>query len=707
MTQSTSIRPSAAATPRSKRLDIQGLRAVAVLAVIANHVFGFPGGGFVGVDVFFVISGFVITSVLLREHGRHGRINFVNFYKRRVRRIMPASTVTLAVTVAAAYLTYLAGRANSVLTDGLWALLFAGNWRFASNGTDYWAKDTPVSPLQHYWSLGVEEQFYFVWPAIVAAVLLFAGVKHARGRALLALSLTALSAGSFAWAVHETATNPAWAYFSTFSRAWELGVGALIAVAAGAFSRIPSAVRPVLAALGLAGIIASLAVITKESAFPAPWAALPVLATAMVIVAGTGTGSGTGRQGPRLLTNRTMTYMGDVSYSLYLWHFPAVILCGALLPGSGPAYYLSALAATAVLSLLSYYFVEQPVLKSAWLSTSPAPRRRFDLARASKRQLTALGLCVAAVVTILSLGVTALVSAGGGAPAAASPSLAASLDGAPGTNQDRLTAELNAALARTDWPELKPSLDVILSDTRPEEDGYGCGKTDLAKPDCSFDSGKSRTVVVMGDSTAITLLPTVRAALGDTYNVRGMTMAGCAALDIHVKADKPQFAEDCAKFQAQSIQTVNAIKPAMVFMSSTSGVLGQLVSGAPEEQAGAEWRQGTANELKSLAPSGAKLFVVAGPPMGKPPVDCATRTSTPQDCEYTVPPSFTITARAMKDATDAAGATFIDTRSWFCSGNTCPAFIRDTPLKRDAVHTTRQYAVLLAGVFKDAVTAAK
>ncbi|GAP56881.1 acyltransferase, partial [Arthrobacter sp. Hiyo6] len=129
-------------------------------------------------------------------------------------------------------------------------------------------------------------------------------------------------------------------------------------------------------------------------------------------------------------------------------------------------------------------------------------------------------------------------------------------------------------------PELKPSLDVILSDTRPEEDGYGCGKTDLAKPDCSFDSGKSRTVVVMGDSTAITLLPTVRAALGDTYNVRGMTMAGCAALDIHVKADKPQFAEDCAKFQAQSIQTVNAIKPAMVFMSSTSGVLGQLVSGA-------------------------------------------------------------------------------------------------------------------------------
>ncbi|GAP56882.1 acyltransferase [Arthrobacter sp. Hiyo6] len=93
--------------------------------------------------------------------------------------------------------------------------------------------------------------------------------------------------------------------------------------------------------------------------------------------------------------------------------------------------------------------------------------------------------------------------------------------------------------------------------------------------------------------------------------------------------------------------------------------------------------------------------------MGKPPVDCATRTSTPQDCEYTVPPSFTITARAMKDATDAAGATFIDTRSWFCSGNTCPAFIRDTPLKRDAVHTTRQYAVLLAGVFKDAVTAAK
>lgn len=710
MTQSTPVRHPTAAKPKTKRLDIQGLRAVAVLAVIANHVFGFPGGGFVGVDVFFVISGFVITSVLVREHDRDGRINFVNFYKHRVRRILPASTVTLIVTVSAAYLIYLAGRANTILADGVWSLLFAGNWRFASNGTDYWARDTPASPLQHYWSLGVEEQFYFVWPAIVAVVLLVAGAKRTGGRVSLALTLLGLSLGAFAWAVHETAENPTWAYFSTFSRAWELGAGAMIAVTAGAFTRIPSSVRPVLAWTGLAGIAASFALISKDSAFPAPWAALPALATALVIIAGTGGGA----RGILPLTNRPMTYVGDISYSLYLWHFPVAILLAAVLPGAGPLYYLAAVAVTAVLSVLSYYFVEQAVLKSAWLGTEARRRRRrFDFVRASTRRRRGLFLLGAATVTVLALAVSTLASSGGtgtgaGAGASAtSASPAGPSSGPEGTNQARLTARLNSALASTEWPDLKPSLDNILSDTRPDEDGDGCGKTDLAQPNCSWDTGKRETVVVLGDSTGITLLPTVRAALGDTYNVRGMTMAGCVALDVTVKADKPQFAEDCDRFKADSIRAINSLKPAMVFLSSTSNVLGLLVSGAPEERAGAEWRQGTVNELKALAPSGAKLFVVSAPPAGKAPVVCATRTSTPKDCQYTVPPSFTITAQAMQDASGAAGATYIDTRDWFCSGNECPAFIGDTPLKRDAVHTTKQYAAILAGVFKDAVTAAR
>ena len=150
-------------TPKPRfRPDIQGLRAVAVLAVVANHLFGFPAGGFIGVDVFFVISGFLITGQLFREHHKQGRISFADFYRRRVRRIFPISTVVIIVTVAASFVIYLTARAQTVAVDGIWALFFAGNWHFAFLGTDYWANTGSISPLQHYWSLAVEEQFYLV-----------------------------------------------------------------------------------------------------------------------------------------------------------------------------------------------------------------------------------------------------------------------------------------------------------------------------------------------------------------------------------------------------------------------------------------------------------------------------------------------------------------------------------------------------------------
>jgi peptidoglycan/LPS O-acetylase OafA/YrhL len=705
MTLSAPAVRSTAAKSKTKRLDIQGLRAVAVLSVIANHVFGIPGGGFVGVDVFFVISGFVITSVMLREHDQTGRINFVNFYKHRVRRILPASTVTLAATVAVSMFIYLPGRVHTILTDAVWAVLFAGNWRFASNGTDYWAKDTPTSPLQHYWSLGVEEQYYFVWPAVVVLVLVVVGSTRTSSRGRLALTLAVPTASSFAWSMYETAANPTSAYFSTTSRAWELGIGALIAIGAGAFARITPRVRTVLAWAGMGGIAVSLMAITKESAFPAPWAALPALATALVIVAGTGGAA----HGIAALTNRPMNYMGDISYSLYLWHFPVVVLLATLIPGRGKLYFLVAILATASLSLLSYYFVEQRVLKSTWLSKDhggPRHDSAFD-SRGSKRGRARLGLFAAAIVGALALIITVVLPSGGSGPVNSAPSSPTRAAPGAGMNQAALTAQLDAALASTSWPELKPSVDTILADSRPTEDNDGCGHTDLTKPDCSWDTGKQKTVVVLGDSTGITLLPTVRAALGERYNVRGMTMAGCAALDIKVKADKPEFAIDCDKFKADSIKAINKLKPAMVFLSSTSEILAHLVSEVAEDQAGPEWRQGTANELKALEPSGARLFVVTAPPLGKPPVDCATRFSTPKDCEYTVPRSHVLTAQAMQEAAAAGGAAFIDTRSWFCSGNECPAFIGGTPLKRDNVHTTRQYAVLLAGVLRDTVTAAQ
>lgn len=687
-----------------KRLDIQGLRAVAVLAVIANHLTGQPQGGFVGVDVFFVVSGFVITTVMLREYRHSGRIGLANFYRHRIRRILPAAAVTLAVTVAGSAILYLPQRVQNIQTDAIWALLMAANWRFASDGTDYWDKGGPVSPLQHFWSLAVEEQFYFVWPVLVTFVLTVIAARRPTGRRALWALLAVLLTASFISCMLETADSPTWAYFSTSARAWEIGVGALVAVGTGAAERLSTNARTVLAAAGMAGLAMSLLLISSASAFPGPAALLPVISTALILAAGTGGAP----RGTFILTNRPMTYVGDISYSLYLWHFPVIVLLAAVMPGRGARYYLLSVVITGTLSVLSYYVVEQAVLRSSWLAhgSGAADRPGVAAGGTQNKSRPPLGVYSAAAVTAVVLVAAITIPPGSLDPGPESADTSAgSVVGipVPGMSQAELTTHLEAALARTEWPPLEPSVDRILTDTRPLEDNEGCGHTDLTKPDCTWNTGKAKTIVVLGDSTAITLLPTVRAAYGDSYNIRGMTMAGCAALDIQVKADTPQFAADCNKFKSDSVQEINRLKPAMVILSSTSEILAHLVSETPDDQAGAEWRQGTVNELKSLKPSGARLVVVTAPPLGKYPVDCATKFSKPSDCQYPVPTSHTLTAEAMRQAAASEGANFVDTKSWFCSAGQCPAFIGMTPLKRDNVHTTRQYAVLLDRVLRDAV----
>ena len=214
------------------RTDIDGLRGLAVLAVFAGHL-GLPlaPGGFVGVDVFFVISGFLITSLLVREASRTGRISLLGFYARRARRILPAAAVVAVATVVASVLFLPLVRAVEVITDSVWAAAFAANIRFATVGTDYFAKGEPASPLQHYWSLAVEEQFYLVWPLLlVGAAWLAAARGGTLGRRTPLLLIGVLSTASLAWSVYATYESPTTAYFSTLTRAWELGVGAALAV---------------------------------------------------------------------------------------------------------------------------------------------------------------------------------------------------------------------------------------------------------------------------------------------------------------------------------------------------------------------------------------------------------------------------------------------------------------------------------------------
>lgn len=395
-------RRSVAASQR--RPDLQGMRAIAVLTVFSNHLFDWPTGGFVGVDVFFVLSGFFITGILIRERTTRKRLSFQRFYVRRVKRILPSAMLVLVATVLGSYFLFPPIRARETLVDALYAAIFASNFRFQAVGTDYFQQDQPPSPLQHYWSLSIEEQFYFVWPLLL--VLIFAGTRglarkgHKWTRQWgLFCAMALIVAASFAWAAFLSANDPNSAYFSTFGRVWELGVGALVAIAGPWLTRIPSAIRPVLAYLGLLGVAWSLFLIDAAVQFPAPWAAMPVLSTALVVAS---------FHGDRVrwmfpLTNPIARFFGDTSYTLYLWHWPVIILLMTILP-KGPTFYIIAVVVALVLTILTYYYYENPIRKSDWLLGKPSAGERRTPSL-SPRNWAIIGGALIAVVLISILGI--------------------------------------------------------------------------------------------------------------------------------------------------------------------------------------------------------------------------------------------------------------------------------------------------------------
>jgi peptidoglycan/LPS O-acetylase OafA/YrhL len=352
---------------RKFRPDVQGMRAIAIFLALVYHA-GVPGfsGGYVGIEVFFVISGFVITGLLLREHESTGHTSLRSFYGRRVRRIMPAATLVIIVTVIAAYVLLGPLSGNQTANDGRWASVFLINIHFASNGTNYLSALLPPSVLENYWSLAVEEQFYIVYPTLFLLIGWWA--RNGSFRTRLTIILVAVIIASYVFSITDTFGDAQGAYFSLLTRAWELALGALIAVHGRHLQRIPQVWAAVGSWVGLTIIMVASVTLTGSSRYPGALVAIPTLAAGLIVAAGAAQPAW-GVE--RLLRRRTFQFLAAISFPLYLWHWPILEIAAqrrgvARLPVWDNMLLL---LVSGVLATLTYYFFENPIRHNRSLAT--------------------------------------------------------------------------------------------------------------------------------------------------------------------------------------------------------------------------------------------------------------------------------------------------------------------------------------------------
>ena len=355
---------SALVAPSGFRPDIQGLRAVAVLLVVMSHA-GVPGlaGGYVGVDVFFVISGFVITGLLLRQPAHQVGPNLVSFYARRIRRIVPAATLALVTTTVVADVALGRRMDPALLTDVRWAALFSANFRFIHTGSNYFVPGVSPSLVTHFWSLGVEEQFYLCFP-IVVFTLAWLAPPRAR-RAALGVVLVLGVVASAWWSAHLTVLDPTPAYYSPFTRFWELALGGLVATLPASWARRAPRANAVLATIALSVLALAVGHLTTSSVYPGVLAWWPCAATAVLLW----TGQASARGGPRSwLSWRPLRYVGDVSYGFYLWHYGWLMLPLQFAhPLASPLDRVVEVVGAFACAVASYHLLENPLRRSGRL----------------------------------------------------------------------------------------------------------------------------------------------------------------------------------------------------------------------------------------------------------------------------------------------------------------------------------------------------
>ena len=637
-----------------------------LLVVLGHAHVPLLAGGYVGVDVFFVISGFLITGWLLRHATAAHRVPFGEFYGARARRILPAATLTLIATAVAC--TYLMNyvRAAAALRDELWAAVFAANVHFAEVDADYFAAGDPPSPIQHFWTLAVEEQFYLFWPLLLAGLLVLSGRHGPIRTTYLTVLVAAGVVASLAWSIHVTSSDPQAAYFSATARAWELGVGALVAVALADIARVPVWIRALATWAGLTGIVLAATIYDGGTAFPGYAALLPVLSAALVIAGGA---RAVPRHGARvLLDRRPMRLVGDLSYSLYLWHWPVLVLAVAYVGHDLPlAANLALIGGAFLLSLATYSLFENPL-------------RHGRLLRPTRAALVLWPTTIAAVVVVAAIATASLTQ----------QQAAAARLGAGTGNTERGSAFYRASVAQSvtaarmaaPVPDaLAPPLQRLPADV---VDVKGCFARNATSPICRWgDAGADRVAVVLGDSHARMWLPGFQKfGRAHHWQVVPLIKLGCVPALVYENAA-------CTEWFDRTLETIRSLHPGVIVVSHFWSSWGTLGSNALQREL---------TDVAALAP--VTVLVQDPPPKALAPVDCLlARGATLGSCVFGVDAEERDTYGTIRAFARASGIRYMPTMQWICSHGRCPTVIGNVVAYRDTDHLSATYSRLLAGPF--------
>jgi peptidoglycan/LPS O-acetylase OafA/YrhL len=695
------------------RQDIISLRALAVSLVLMCHL-KLPGFqfGFIGVDIFFVISGYLITRVLFKNYINSSEGNpqksslaLMSFYLRRIRRLLPAAIAVIIIVNALSYLTENSASRSNLLNDSKWAGLFLANIAFLRSESDYFKQSSEPSALQHYWSLGIEEQFYFIWPLLFLIAASFSKIKfrskYFRFHHRLVLLIVLVSVLSFLFLQFGFGTTPKAVYFSIFTRAWELGVGSFFGILAfqKKQTKVFSNMERYLPLFLI--LIFSSVVINDQN-----WARLiilPVLATGYFLYSGEGNNSNNNdRNIRRAILVRFSVFIGTISYSLYLVHWPIILIASEYRPMNQAVDKFLILIVTIFAGYLLWKFVEVPFQKLKLPQVEKVEVLAFLQLKQNKKLIALLTLTIVASLYVATYPEVAKpfvnsdsefeglandpalkffssyqVSQGVRASKEETTTIESNLGVPVSELESSLRSELKAALTQTNIPSgLITKLNGIRTDTNAFERSK-CATLNTEIPlDCSFgtQSKNAKRVVLIGDSKMSQFVePLMEYFSKKGYRVIPYVMAGCDVL-----SPTNEFMSNCDK--------------------RTSWVMGDLERNKPHLTVLATYprpiNQNSVKNLEALIKYSERSLILNQFPRVPDPVRCVSSDyKFPASCNWIAVDqleSYEGSKKFFKEKTSSA-VSIIDTTMWTCVETNCPVFVGDRFLTRDGSHLTSSY----------------